>query len=148
MLRYCLLIFYILLSGNLVLAQEYFSKEELQSFTKVYLEVKPQGQANDSLIVSLLNKHKVSQERYGEILKVGLMGNKPELSQNELQLQEDILRINASIRDSKKEKEAELCQKYLLPLEKYQEILAHFKASPNFRQELKPYFTTEISKTH
>lgn len=148
MLRYCLLIFYILLSGNLVLAQEYFSREELQSFTKVYLDAKPQCQANDSLIVSLLNKHKVSQERYGEILREGLMGEKPELNQNELQLKEDILRINTSIQNCKKEKEAELCLKYHLPLEKYQEILAYFKVSPNFRQELKPYFSTEISKTH
>ncbi|MEZ4910891.1 MAG: hypothetical protein R2774_08515 [Saprospiraceae bacterium] len=133
-----------LLFLNISFAQSNFDQSELTSFTTIYLLSKSAQTPSENLIISLLDKHKITLDRYSDILRAGLEGRAIKLSQNEISLKQDIATMTLEQKNVQSDYIKKLCISHNLSFEKYETILNKYQTSIQFQNQLKPYFSNAI----
>ncbi|MEM9547316.1 MAG: hypothetical protein AAGA77_15160 [Bacteroidota bacterium] len=125
---------------QLGVAQDSFSKKELQQFVIIYMTSKDDSKGDTKSDQRIFVKYNIDQNRYQEITHSALLGKRVSLSPNEKKLIAEINQQNLLHGESKRKMLEKRCKNENFELSKYKIILEKYNTDIQFQRSLKPYF--------
>lgn len=128
--------------GQLCIAQDTYSTNQLQDFVTIYMDAKEINTSENKVLTvnTKLTEYAISPERYKEIFHSNLQSNDINLSSAEISFFDEMQKLDKEIKQEKEKSILRLCTDKSLDYETFNSIRQKYKSEIKFQRSLKPYF--------
>lgn len=127
-------------------AQQTFTPQQCQAFAEIYMFQKSDSRMKSVSIDTYLKKHKITPQRYRNLMLARAEGKNITLTSNEKALLADVQDRNKEIAMEVENSIKAKCEIYGIEFDDYLSILHKYKSNIEFQRSLKPYFDKVIEK--
>ena len=123
-----------------------FTDIEKESFVAVFWEIKEYPKVEGAVILAILKDAGISPDRYGEMIRSQIEGDKIKPNEAERAVLSAIRDTQVSYLQEKSEFENSTCTRHGLSTVTYHEILQAYRSNIEFQHAMRPFFNAYMEE--